>query len=507
MSGRVSAVAAFVEGGKTTLYVGAASGGVWKSPDGGMTFKPVFDKEPVQSIGAIAVDPSKTSTVWVGTGEAWTRNSVSIGDGIYKSIDGGESWAKMGLPESERITKIVVNPRNGDVVYACVPGKLWSDSPERGLYKTGDGGKTWSLVLKGENLSTGCSGVSLDPKDPEVVFAGLWDFRRKGWTSRSGGDGPDAPSGSGLFRSADGGKTWAKLTDKANKGLPAGPWGRVEVTVAPSDAKIDYALIESKDSALFRSEDGGSTWERRDSSQGMVWRPFYFARIVVDPKNPDRLFKGGGTVIVSEDGGRSFAPTGGSSHGDWHDLWIDPTNTTHVIGGDDGGLWTSQDGGSRWAHAGGLPISQFYHVSVDAKDPYQVYGGLQDNSTWVGDSAYPEGSRTHVGRIFTAATAFGRSSTRAIPTPYTSSRRAGPRRGTTERRARRVISSRRPVIRRSCALIGTRRSTRAPRKKARSISGRSSYFVRRTGATPGSAFLRTSRRTTRRNKSRSSRAV
>jgi photosystem II stability/assembly factor-like uncharacterized protein len=391
MSGRVSAVAAHEHDGKTTLYVGAASGGVWKSLDGGTTFKPIFDKNPVQSIGAIAVDPSSPETVWVGTGESWTRNSVSIGNGIYRSTDGGETWAHLGLPESERITRILVDPRNGKVVYACVPGKLWSDSADRGVYKTVDAGKTWTLVLAGSNLSTGCSGLSLDPKNPEVLFAGMWDFRRQGWTYRSGGEGPDAPSGSGLLRTADGGKTWTPLTAAANKGIPAGPWGRVEVTVAPSDPKIVYALIESKSSALFRSDDGGATWERRDDSQMMVWRPFYFARLIVDPKNPDRVWKPDLQLIVSEDGGKSFARSGGGSHGDWHDVWVDPTNTSHVIGGDDGGLWVSSDGGNRWSKSNNLPISQFYHVSVDARDPYQVYGGLQDNSTWVGDSSYPGG--------------------------------------------------------------------------------------------------------------------
>jgi photosystem II stability/assembly factor-like uncharacterized protein len=391
MSGRVSALTAFDENGKTTLYVGAASGGVWKSLDGGTTLRPVFDKNPVQSIGAIAVDPSRTSTVWVGTGESWTRNSVSIGDGIYKSTDAGETWTNMGLPSSERIARILVHPTNGDVVYACVPGKLWSDSADRGLYKTVDGGKSWSLVLPGKNLSTGCSGVSMDPKNPEILFAGLWDFRRKGWTFRSGGDGPDAPSSSGLYRTADGGKTWSTLTAATHKGLPAGPWGRVEVTVAPSDPATVYALIESKDSALFRSGDGGVTWEARDKSKNVVWRPFYFARLVVDPTRPERLFKPDYSLAVSQDGGKSFAETGGGAHGDWHDLWIDPKSPNHVIGGDDGGLWISWDGGNRWWKGDNLPVSQFYHVSVDSKDPYQVYGGLQDNSSWVGDSSYPGG--------------------------------------------------------------------------------------------------------------------
>ncbi len=391
MSGRVAAVAAFNEDGKTTIFVGAASGGVWKSIDGGTTFKPVFDKQKVQSIGAIAIDPSNTKNVWVGSGESWTRNSVSLGDGIYKSTDGGSTWTNMGLPESERIVRVLVHPANGDVVYACVPGKLFSDSADRGVYKTTDGGKHWAQILKGGNLSTGCSGLSMDPKNPDVLFAGTWDFRRKGWTFRSGGDGPDAPSSSGLYRTADGGKTWTPITAKANKGIPAGAWGRVEVAVAPSDAKVVYAFIESKDSALYRSGDGGATWERRDNSQNVVWRPFYFARLVIDPVNADRLFKPDLSLIVSDDGGRSFTNTSGGSHGDWHDLWIDPSNPKHIIGGDDGGLWTSFDGGSRWWKFNNLPISQFYHVSVDDKDPYNLYGGLQDNSSWVGPSSYPGG--------------------------------------------------------------------------------------------------------------------
>lgn len=390
VSGRIAALAATTVDGKTLLYVGAASGGVWKSEDGGTTFKPVFDKNPVQSIGAVTIDPSNPRTVWVGTGESWTRNSVSIGDGIYKSTDGGETWAHMGLNESERIVKIVVDPKKSDVVYACAPGKLWSDSADRGLYKTNDGGKTWALILKGSNLSTGCSGVSMDPQNPEALYAGMWDFRRKGWSFRSGGDGPDSPSGSGLFRTSDGGKTWAEL-EAGKDGLPRKPYGRIEVEFAPSNGKIVYALIEGVDSALYRSDDGGKTWDKRDKSQMMVWRPFYFANLIVDSNNPDRIFKTGGRLIVSEDGGKSFSGTGGGSHGDWHDVWIDPLDPKHLLGADDGGLWLSYDGGNRWWMAMNLPIAQYYHVSVDDRDPYQVYGGLQDNSIWIGDSEYPGG--------------------------------------------------------------------------------------------------------------------
>jgi photosystem II stability/assembly factor-like uncharacterized protein len=389
-SGRVAAVTATNTGGKTLLYVGTASGGVWKSEDGGLSLKPVFDKESVQSIGAVTIDPKDPKVIWVGTGESWTRNSVSIGDGIYKSIDGGETWTNMGLKESERIVKILVDPKDSNIVYACVPGKLWSDSADRGLYKTSDGGKTWNQILKGGNLSTGCSGLSMDPQNSSVLFAGLWDFRRKGWTFRSGGDGPDAPSGSGLFHSTDGGKTWNEL-EAGKNGLPPKPYGRIEVEIAPSNNKIVYAFIEGVDSALFRSDDGGNTWDKRDKSQLMVWRPFYFANLIVDPKNPDRVFKPDLNLSVSDDGGKSFSNTGGGSHGDWHDLWIDPDNTKHIIGGDDGGLWISHDGGNRWQLTENLPVAQFYHVDVDNQDPYQVYGGLQDNTNWIGDSQFPGG--------------------------------------------------------------------------------------------------------------------
>ncbi len=394
MSGRVSAIAANRESsGKLTIFVGAASGGVWKSEDSGTHYRPVFDEQPVQSIGAIALDPKNSKNVWVGTGECWTRNSVSYGDGIYKSTDGGETWDKMGLPKSERINQIIVSPQSSDTVYAAVPGALWSDSPDRGLYKTSDGGKTWDLILKGSNLSTGASTIAMDPANPNVLFAGLWDFRRQGWTYRSGGETPNDPSGSGLFRTADGGKTWKEITPEANKGFPKKPYGRLAVAIAPSNPKRVYCFVESPDSALFVSDDGGQTWQERDKSQWMVWRPFYFANLIVDPKNPDRLFKTDGALIMSEDGGKSFATVGGfnGAHGDVHAVWIDPTNPKTVISGDDGGIWYAYDGGNRWWKANNLPISQFYHVSVDEADPYQVYGGLQDNACWVGQSEYPGG--------------------------------------------------------------------------------------------------------------------
>jgi photosystem II stability/assembly factor-like uncharacterized protein len=391
MSGRVAAIAAVKEDGRLTVYVGAASGGVWKSQNGGTTFKPVFDKEPAQSIGALAIDPQSPKTIWAGTGEAWTRNSVSVGNGIYKSTDGGDSWTNMGLPNSEHIAKILIDPKNTNTVYVCVPGKLWSDSEDRGVYKSTDGGKTWNKILKGANLSTGCSMMSMNPQDPKTLFAGMWDFRRRGWTFRSGGENPTAASGSGFFKTTDGGGTWQELDDKSAKGLPAKPWGRIAVTIAPSKPDVVYAMIESTRSALFRSDDGGKTWEERDRSNWMVWRPFYFANLIVDPKNENKVYKPDLTLIMSEDGGKSFSGIGWSAHGDFHDVWVNPENTNHLIAGDDGGVWYSYDGGNAWWKGNNLPISQFYHVSVDNADPYHVFGGLQDNSVWMGDSQYPGG--------------------------------------------------------------------------------------------------------------------
>jgi len=394
MSGRISAIAGAQDpSGRTLVYVGAASGGVWKSEDGGTIYKPVFDNEPVQSIGAIELDPSNPSTIWVGTGEAWTRNSVSIGDGIYKSADAGNTWTNMGLPNSERIAKIVVSPKEPQTVFVCVAGRLWSDSAERGLYKTTDGGKNWKLVLPGANPSTGCSSISLDPADPSIIFAALWDFRRNGWTFRSGGQNANAASGSGLFRSADGGETWVEITESANAGFGHKPFGRIAVAVAPSKSSRVYAFVESTDSALYVSDDGGATWQQRDKSSWMVWRPFYFANLVVDPKNADRLFKTDGALIVSDDAGKSFSTVGGFAgmHGDVHDVWINPANSQTVYAGDDGGMWYSYNGGTKWWKAGNLPVSQFYHVSVDSADPYHVYGGLQDNGSWIGDTSHPGG--------------------------------------------------------------------------------------------------------------------
>jgi photosystem II stability/assembly factor-like uncharacterized protein len=385
MSGRIAAVDAVHDQGRLTIFAGAASGGVWKSVNGGTTFKPVFNKATVQSIGAVTIDPTNPKIVWVGSGESWVRNSVSVGDGIYKSTDGGENWTNTGLKDSEHISRILVDPKDGNTVYACALGHLWNDNKERGVYKTTDGGKTWNKVLAGKNDSTGCAMLSMNAQEPKTIYATMWDFRRQGWTFRSGGEG------SGIFKSTDGGSQWTELTDANAKGLPAKPYGRIAITVAPSNPQIVYAMIESKASALYRSDDAGKTWTKLDASQLMIWRPFYFANLIVDPKNPEKLFKPDLALIMSVNGGKSFSEVSQGAHGDFHAVWIDPENSNIVYAGDDGGLWRSQDGGTRWTHQVNLPVSQFYHVSVDNADPYRVYGGLQDNSSWVGDSSYPGG--------------------------------------------------------------------------------------------------------------------
>ena len=384
MSGRVAAVAALDGNGRLTVIVGSASGGVWKSVDSGTTFKPVFDTQAVQSIGAVAIDPTNPKIVWAGSGEGWVRNSVSIGDGIYKSTDGGENWTNLGLKDSEHIAKILVDPRNGNSVLACATGHLWNDSTAGGVYKTADGGATWNKVLTGANASTGCAMLASTAQEPATVYAALWDFRRQAWTFRSGGPG------SGLFKSTDGGDHWTELADPST-GLPEKPYGRIALAVAPSKPQTVYAMIESAKSALFRSDDAGGHWTKLDASQYMVWRPFYFANLIVDPKNPEKVFKVDGPLLLSVDGGKSFSPVAGAAHGDFHDVWIDPANPNIMFTGDDGGLWRSLDGGNRWEHMMNLPVSQFYHVSVDNADPYHVYGGLQDNSSWIGDSSYPGG--------------------------------------------------------------------------------------------------------------------
>lgn len=379
MSGRISAMDGVMEKGRLTLYVGAASGGIWKSMNGGTTWKPVFDKY-AQSIGAIRIDPKDPKTIWVGTGEPWVRNSVGIGEGLYKSTDGGETWNRMGLASSERIGDIAIDPSNSNIVYAAAMGHLWGPGGERGLFKTMDGGKTWERILF-TNEDSGCTSLSIDPRQPNVIFASMWEHRRKSWSFESGG------SGSGLFKSTDGGKSWTKLTHDPKRGLPAGKIGRIAVAIAPSDSKRVYATVEAKDGAIFSSEDGGETWKRGNAGANITIRPFYFSALFVDPKDPMKVYKPGLNLAASEDGGTSFSTLGGGTHSDHHAMFFHPQNPEIIYLGTDGGLYISEDRANTWRMVRNLPIGQFYHVAVDEGRPYKVYGGLQDNSTWMGYSS------------------------------------------------------------------------------------------------------------------------
>jgi photosystem II stability/assembly factor-like uncharacterized protein len=386
--GRIADIVAVYEDQRLTIYVASASGGVWKSADSGTTFKPVFDKQPSLSIGSLAIDPSNPKTVWVGTGESWARNSVSVGTGIYRSRDGGENWEALGLADSEHISRVIVHPKDGNTVYACALGHLWNANTERGVFKTTDGGKTWNKLLY-RNDSTGCAEMAMDPQDPSILYAAMWDVRREPHNFRSGGPG------SGLFKSTDSGATWHEL----RKGMPEGDLGRIGIAVAPANHSRIYAVVEAKNhTALFRSDDAGETWAEINNSFNVSGRPFYFARLAADPRNADRVYKPGFFLTVSEDGGKSFSAAfsasegpGSGSHGDHHALWIDPENPDQMLLGTDGGVYQSLDRAAHWRFLSNLPVSQFYHVSADMADPYNVYGGLQDNGTWMGPSRATDG--------------------------------------------------------------------------------------------------------------------
>jgi photosystem II stability/assembly factor-like uncharacterized protein len=379
MSGRVSAVAA-TAGDRLTIYAGTAGGGVWKSVDGGLDFKAIFDKYN-QSIGAIAIDPAKPSTLWVGTGETWARNSVSVGDGIYRSTDGGENWTKLGLDTTERIARIIVHPKDSSTVYACATGHLFDDHPDRGVYRTKDGGKTWEKVLY-VAPDVGCADLAMDPQTPDVLYAAMWQVRRKPYFFTSGGPR------SGLYRSTDGGSTWQPV----RKGLPSSDLGRIAIAVAPAKPEVVYVTVEAAKTALYRSEDRGESWTELNSSSLVNARPFYFSRMVVDPVDANRVYKMGQIAAVSNDGGKTFSGLGGmglygsSYHSDVHDVWVNPKNTEQLVIGTDGGVYISLDRGATWRFVASLPVGQFYHVSYDMAWPYNVYGGLQDNSSWFGPS-------------------------------------------------------------------------------------------------------------------------
>ncbi len=371
--GRVSRVAG-VPGDPLTCYAATASGGVWKSTDGGVRWKPLFDQQPVSSIGSIAVAPSDPSVVYVGSGEANVRGNAAEGNGIYKSTDAGKTWTHVWR-EGGQIGTMVVHPKDPDVAFAAVLGKPFGPNPERGVYRTTDGGQTWEKVLFRDD-DTGASDVVLDPVDPNHVFAGFWQMRRRPWELVSGGPG------SGLAVSPDGGDTWTWLT---GNGLPDGLWGKVGVAVAPSDSRRVYALIEAEEGGLFRSDDGGESWTRASGHRALRQRAWYYSTLTVDPTNPDVVWFPQVPLLRTIDGGATIKRVKGPHHGDHHDIWIDPEDPRRILNANDGGVDVSTDGGETW-YAAPLPISQFYHVSVDGSVPYRVSGAMQDLGTASGPS-------------------------------------------------------------------------------------------------------------------------
>ena len=381
--GRITAVAG-VPGKPDIYYVGSAAGGVFRTTNGGVTWKALFQHQPVASIGALAIDPENASVIWAGTGEANIRNDVSFGDGIYKSTDGGDHWTRMGLDGTFQISRIIVDPHNPNDVLVAALGDPYADSPERGVFRTTDGGKTWTKVLY-VDPETGVADMAMDPKDPQVVYAAAYRFRRTPWTFSDGGP-EDA-----IYKSVDQGQTWMRLQ---GDGLPKGPVGRIGLAIAPSDPNIVYAVMGTKnEGVLWRTDDAGRHWTMVTNDHEVDVRPFYFSHIAVDPSNPDHIFALSMYLMESRDGGHSFHPTGKSEHPDNHAIWIDPTDPNRIIDGNDGGIIVSRDNAKTWAFIHNMAIGQFYHVAANNQWPFMVCGGLQDNSGWCGteDSQNPKG--------------------------------------------------------------------------------------------------------------------
>ncbi len=392
---RIAAVAG-VPGDPSIYYAGAASGGVWKSTDGGATFAPIFDGQPVAAIGALAVAPTDRNTVWAGTGEAWViRPSDVIGDGIYKSTDAGATWTRMGLDETGRIGRIIVHPTDPNIVYVCALGRVTGAQPERGVFKTTDGGRTWTRSLF-VDANTGCSGLSMDAKNPNVLMAGTWQVEMHPWAMLSGGPG------SGLYKSTDGGATWTKA---AHAGLPKSPLGKIDVAIAPSNSSRVYALIQTADQgSLWRSDDAGASWKVVSWDRALIGRAGYYIRLGISPANADEVLVANSSSHRSTDGGVTFQPWGGC--GDCHDIWFDPTNADRFAMTDDGGMQITTNHGQAMARVR-LPIGQMYHVAVDNQVPYYIYSNMQDNGTMRGPSTSPEAVVNNAARAGGAAAGRG----------------------------------------------------------------------------------------------------
>lgn len=375
MGGRLDVVAG-VPGDPKTIYLGHSSAGLWKSTDGGLSFDSIFESGKSSAIGAIAIDPRDARRIYIGTGEAFPRNTADRGDGIWMSGDAGRHWKSLGLRDSGSIAKIAIDPGDSRVVLAAAIGWEYAPGGERGIYRSTDAGAHWTRVLY-LNDTTGGSDIAFDPKHPSIVYAGTFDFLRRPWTLRSGGPG------SGLYKSYDGGKTWKRLTDpRLNNGLPQAPINRVGVSVCRSNPSVVYAFVPAKNGLLYRSTDAGAHWQMRNASQGVDFRPFYFSQVRCDPSNPKKVYAIAGGLLVSTDGGRKFRDAGGG--GDNHDLWIDPRDPNRLLNGSDMGFHYSLDGGKTWSYDDVVPFAQVYRVGYDMDTPYHVMGGLQDHEVWWG---------------------------------------------------------------------------------------------------------------------------
>ena len=398
MGGRVSDLAV-VESDPSTFYVGTATGGVWKTVNHGTTFEPVFDDQPTISVGDVTVAPSNPNVVWVGSGEPQNRQSSPWGNGVYKSTDAGRSWRHMGLEETHHIARIRIHPRDPSIVYVAAVGRLWGANPERGVYKTADGGESWELVLFVDE-DTGAIDLAMDPGDPETLFAAMYQRRRTAWGFNGGGPG------SGIHRTTDGGASWVELTE----GLPDGDKGRIGLDIYRGDGNLVFAIVEadkrtpgqgfggggggSSRNGVYRSTDRGETWEQISTTNN---RPMYYSQIWVDPSDPERIYTAGASLYKSLDGGNNFTPDAASEvHPDHHAMWINPDNSDHVVLGGDGGVAISWDRSRTWRQLTNIPLAQFYEIGVDMRDPYHVCGGLQDNGSWCApsDTRSNQGIRT-----------------------------------------------------------------------------------------------------------------